>query len=313
VADPAANALTVTIPALPSALSSGVGLFAPLSDEDEATAGPVGGGGEVDAERTEITPIYDTLSAWFEDTPSTGTASTTDAEPEPQGWQFAADEGWQAVGAVADVEPAEFTTVGLPKRQPKALLLPGSAPAGSAPETEQPAGVPAERLRHRLSGFQQGMRRARHANNQEPGAPTEDTTVFTTEPVDEEVAAETAEVVTPQAETAAEPVGLRPPAEPPVAMPVDGWSSSADEGWRAADEVADAASVGHTKAGLPRRRPKEHLLPGSAGPVNGHVSATPRDAGVMRDRLSSFQRGAREGRGGEAAAVAEPIEHGFHW
>jgi signal transduction histidine kinase len=292
VTDPeTAAAITVTIPQLPSAISSGVGLFAPLSDEDEPSAEPVVDGGE--AVNAGQSPIFDTmLSAWFEEAPpATDPPAPVEAAP---GWQFAADEGWQAVDAVVDVQPAEFTATGLPKRQPQALLLPGSVRHEPSADTEQPVGVPAERLRHRLSGFQQGVQRGRQATTIEP----------TTEP---------------EVETVAEPVGLRPPEQPPAPVAVtettsaEGWTSSADEGWRAADEVADADPGEYTPAGLPRRRPKEHLLPGSVAPPSGHQPAHRRDAGVLRDRLSSFQRGVREGRGGTEPVNGHAVEHGFHW
>jgi signal transduction histidine kinase len=283
VADPIATAMTVTIPVLPSAESSGVRLFEPLSEEDEAETEPVPGGGEaagaagseLEPEPTpEVTPIYDTMvSAWFEDTPA--------AEPEQvrrtsvDDWRFAADEGWQAVGAVADVEPSEFTTAGLPKRQPKALLLPGSVRQEQGPAAGQP--VTAERVRHRLSGFQDGMRRAR----QEPAERT----------------------------VVAEPVAQPPVTETESARD---WTSSADEGWRAVDAMPETGEV--TAVGLPRRRPRAHLLPGSVmNNSTGNTAPQQRDAGAMRERLSSFQRGVREGRGGTAPAAQTPVEHGFHW
>ncbi len=272
-ADPAQGALTVTIPQLPSALTSGVGLFAPLSTEDEAggSAKPVADGGEA-VGRHEVTPIFDTLSAWFEQpAPAEAGAEQQDAG---DGWRFAADEGWQAVDAVVDVEPEEFTSVGLPKRQPKALLLPGSVQP--EPVAQRPQAVPAERMRHRLSGFQDGLRRGRRAADGDT--------------------------------VRSEPAGLCPPAEPPAA-----WASLADDGQRAADDVAAATTGETTLVGLPKRRPREHLLPGSVAPPTERHAAPTRDARVMRQRLSSFQRGVREGRGGTEATVAEPAEHGFHW
>jgi hypothetical protein len=54
----------------------------------------------------------------------------------------------------------EFTSVGLPKRQPRALLVPGAAgepEPGSAPVRT------AESVRGRLSSYQQGIREARQA------------------------------------------------------------------------------------------------------------------------------------------------------
>jgi hypothetical protein len=67
-----------------------------------------------------------------------------------------------------------------------------------------------------------------------------------------------------------------------------------------------------TSAGLPKRQPKALLLPGSVA-ANGNPGANGRDADVMRDRLNSFQRGVRQGRGGTAPAGTERVEHGFHW
>ncbi|HEX3649453.1 MAG TPA: ATP-binding protein, partial [Pseudonocardiaceae bacterium] len=290
--DPLAGAVTVTIPKLPAAMSSGVGLFAPLSDEDEQgdVLGTPDGGGE--AAVPETTPIFDSVSAWFADTQPAGDVAE---DAEAPGWQFAADEGWQAVGAVVDVAPAEFTESGLPKRQPKALLLPGSVPLDEPAERVE---VPAESLRHRLSGFQDGVRRARHA----APAPADDveTTVFVPE-VEQTVRAE--------------PVEPHPPAAPPVvAEPAaDRWASQADEGWRAADAAAHDNPGEYTLVGLPRRRPREHLLPGSVA-ADTPPPAPELDAGVLRERLNSFQRGVREARGGQGqTAQPAPAEHGFHW
>jgi hypothetical protein len=274
VAEPEQAALTVTIPQLPSALSSGVGLFAPLSDEDEVPAALADGGGEA-AEPPEVTPIFDTLSVWFEESP----AADADADAEPadagDGWRFAADEGWQAVDAVVDTQPEEFTSAGLPKRQPQALLLPGSVQSDGLPR--HASGVPAERLRHRLSGFQDGLRRGRRAA---AAADSDTADTVRTGPLD---------------------------------SPVEDWASLADDGQRAADGVAAATTGETTLVGLPKRRPREHLLPGSVAPPADRHAAPTRDAGVMRARLSSFQRGVREGRGGTEPVAAEPAEHGFHW
>jgi signal transduction histidine kinase len=270
--DPVAAAVTVTIPV---ATSSGVGLFAPIP------ADAVDGGEAVD-EPTEVTPIFDTMvSAWFDD-------AVADE------WRCAADQGWLAVDAVAGAPPVDFTPAGLPRRQPKARLLPGSVLDRGA--TEEPAPrVPAEIVRERLSGFQQGIQRGRH--HAEPTAPTEP--------------------VAPPEEAAppapAEEDGLRPPEAPPVAvtetLDASTWASSADEGWRAVDAVAETA-LEVTAAGLPRRQPNAHLLPGSVVVTNGPAGPQSRDADALRDRMNSFQRGVRQGRDEPAGT---PVEHGFHW
>ncbi|MBB5775998.1 sensor histidine kinase [Nonomuraea jabiensis] len=95
----------------------------------------------------EYLPIYASIeSAWFEQGASWGTA----------------DAGWNA--AKAAVEPVRDgeTATGLPKRVPKANLVPGSATPAAAPQDVPPMpSVSADRVRSRLSSFQQGYRSAR--------------------------------------------------------------------------------------------------------------------------------------------------------
>ncbi|MGH3156795.1 MAG: ATP-binding protein, partial [Streptosporangiaceae bacterium] len=87
----------------------------------------------------------------------------------------------------------------------------------------------------------------------------------------------------------------------------NGWTSPADEGWRAAEVAAAPSSAGVTPAGLPKREPQANLVPGAAPAGVGAPQAAPtgpasaRSASVTRDRFSSFQRGVKEGR----AAVRE--------
>ncbi len=87
------------------------------------------------------------------------------------------------------------------------------------------------------------------------------------------------------------------------------WTSPADDGWRAAQAVAAPAAGETTNAGLPKRVPRANLVPGSVGGGGGQdadaaVSTAPaRTAEDIRSRMSSFQRGVREGR-----AAAPQIE-----
>jgi hypothetical protein len=76
------------------------------------------------------------------------------------------------------------------------------------------------------------------------------------------------------------------------------WTSPADEGWRAAQAVAAPSAGETTQAGLPKRVPRANLVPGSVGnDQDGAVSAAPaRTPDDVRSRMSSFQRGVREGR-----------------
>lgn len=166
--------------------------------------------GEVDLNvdaPTERLPIYEAvLSQWFEatdtgsvpakgeDAPvetaangvtngnghaSNGTngnghaAHAQEAEPvEPAPWTSPGDDGWLLAQALLeDKTPDSKTDAGLPKRVPKAHLVPGSAaPRHEAKETtgEAPAAPPlpprsADAVRGRMSSFQQGVRRGRHA------------------------------------------------------------------------------------------------------------------------------------------------------
>jgi signal transduction histidine kinase len=87
-----------------------------------------------------------------------------------------------------------------------------------------------------------------------------------------------------------------------VTAPARGWSSPADDGWRAAEVAVAPASGGTTVAGLPRRVPQANLIPGTAGAAAATTTeAAPapvpaRSAAATRDRFASLQRGIREGR-----------------
>ncbi|MGW4801843.1 ATP-binding protein, partial [Nonomuraea sp. NPDC004297] len=101
----------------------------------------------------EYLPIFASVeSAWFEQT-SEGDATWGSAK---------ADAGWSAAQAVVEPVRGGATSAGLPKRVPKANLVPGSADTVSAPKGVAPMpAVSPERVRSRLSSFQQGFRAAR--------------------------------------------------------------------------------------------------------------------------------------------------------
>jgi signal transduction histidine kinase len=78
-----------------------------------------------------------------------------------------------------------------------------------------------------------------------------------------------------------------------------GWTSPADEGWRAAEAAHVPTSGGVTLSGLPKRVPRANLVPGTVGVDTAAPAATAapaRSATQARERLASFQRGMREGR-----------------
>ncbi|WP_230984829.1 sensor histidine kinase [Microbispora oryzae] len=105
----------------------------------------------------EFLPIFASVeSAWFRKPPV--------AEPASQ-WQqeTAVDAGWQAAAAATEKPSWEGkTTSGLPKRVPKANLVPGSADPSPPPAAPAPApALSPDRARSRLSSLQQGVRQGR--------------------------------------------------------------------------------------------------------------------------------------------------------
>ncbi|WP_262391542.1 hypothetical protein [Nocardiopsis sp. CNR-923] len=89
-------------------------------------------------------------------------------QPAPSGqgagterdWESAADRGWQAARTASEPLAGGLTTSGLPKRVPKANLVPGTAPR---PENfKQMPTRSADRVRNRFSGFQKGVREGRN-------------------------------------------------------------------------------------------------------------------------------------------------------
>ncbi|MEV5408413.1 nitrate- and nitrite sensing domain-containing protein [Thermopolyspora sp. NPDC052614] len=78
-----------------------------------------------------------------------------------------------------------------------------------------------------------------------------------------------------------------------------GWASPGDHGWKAAQAASKPAMGGLTSSGLPKRVPKANLVPGTAAPADAAPAAEPAPVlspERMRRRLSSFQRGIRQGR-----------------
>ncbi|MEU4226708.1 nitrate- and nitrite sensing domain-containing protein [Nonomuraea sp. NPDC026600] len=102
----------------------------------------------------EYLPIFAAVeSAWFEH----GSESSAS-------WGSSnADAGWSAAETVVKPVRDGATSAGLPKRVPKANLVPGSANTDTAPKSVAPMPAPSpEQVRNRLSSFQQGFRAARN-------------------------------------------------------------------------------------------------------------------------------------------------------
>jgi hypothetical protein len=143
-----------------------------------APAGGLGGLGGSDSSQVTIPtvaaatdqrlPIFDSLeSDWFRR--SGKSLSSTAASASAQSWSSPADEGWRAARVAAAPAAGENTTAGLPKRVPRANLVPGSVGGGESTEDAPPARS-AELIRTRMASFQRGVREARAAapQNEEP-------------------------------------------------------------------------------------------------------------------------------------------------
>jgi signal transduction histidine kinase len=136
-------------------------------------AGPDGQGNRL--------PIFESVeSDWFRrgrhsaDRPNSGAAAgAAAAAPEngnTGGWSAsAADEGWRAAEAVSKPASGGVTLSGLPKRVPKANLVPGTVGANAEPEAPAPVRSAAV-TRQRFASFQRGVREARAAANSEDDA-----------------------------------------------------------------------------------------------------------------------------------------------
>ena len=84
------------------------------------------------------------------------------------------------------------------------------------------------------------------------------------------------------------------------------FGTEADKGWRAVSGVLADRSDDLTTAGLPKRRPRARLVPGSAGSAVLAEDVTPsRNAENVRGRLASYQQGVRQGRESRARGRAE--------
>ncbi|GLU46201.1 sensor histidine kinase [Nocardiopsis ansamitocini] len=99
-----------------------------------------------------------------------GSAPAPEPAPAPRPedeWRSDADSSWKTAARTAS-EPVAggLTTSGLPKRVPKANLVPGTAPA---PENfKQITSRSADKVRSRFSNFQQGVRQGRDALGDQP-------------------------------------------------------------------------------------------------------------------------------------------------
>ncbi|WP_214413452.1 sensor histidine kinase [Sphaerisporangium fuscum] len=157
--------------------------FPSIPDSDNTGPLPVVHNSPLDDVSEEFLPIFAAVeSDWFRRTdlpvrkPEDGGRERRTAPPEfdvveeapvvkpaeTKTWSSPADAGWQAAQAASDPTLGGITSSGLPKRVPKANLVPGSAdPSPSSTFTAPQPSLSPDRVRSRMSSFQQGVRRGR--------------------------------------------------------------------------------------------------------------------------------------------------------
>ncbi|MGE5292080.1 MAG: ATP-binding protein [Micromonosporaceae bacterium] len=120
-------------------------------------------------------PIFEAVRAdWFRRSKPTTSAQAGSAGTHPGGrhavrWTSPADQDWKAAEAAHDPVAGTATQAGLPKRIPRANLIPGTAAAHVPPPQLPPRS--AEALRSRLASYQRGGRAGRHAAGELRRAP----------------------------------------------------------------------------------------------------------------------------------------------
>jgi signal transduction histidine kinase len=146
-----------------------------------AGGGPGGNGGVVVPPPATLgeehrLPIFESVeSDWFRRgrhavSPPASPGAEPEEEPITSTWTSPADEGWRAAQVVSAPTSGGLTTAGLPKRVPKANLVPGAAgTASQAPAAPQPARSAAA-TRERFASFQRGVKEGRAARRG-PDAP----------------------------------------------------------------------------------------------------------------------------------------------
>jgi signal transduction histidine kinase len=116
-------------------------------------------------------PIFESVeSDWFRRGKHSGAEGAAAPAENVPSWSSAGDEGWRAAEAVHTPTSGGVTLSGLPKRVPKANLVPGTAGGDTAPPP--PSARSAAVTRDRFASFQRGVREGRAAlrdDDDDPG------------------------------------------------------------------------------------------------------------------------------------------------
>ncbi len=254
-------------------------------------------------------PIFAEMAPqWFQPAPENandrrGPGSASDEHPWPAeetareqadetsgSWAFDAATTHQS-GPAPRPEPTGYTASGLPRRSPR--------PDGGEEETRR-SPVPS------TGGSSQPEPARATATGQWPDVPGNGIRPAANTAASEPVAARQqrdAEALRGRLSSFQQGTKQNPPAAAPAGgdpEPSPAWNFSTDQAQQEAEAAANPHPSDFTSAGLPRRTPRAHLAPGSAGPPKGASSQDgpkrPPQPDETRGRLSSFQQGIRRGR-----------------
>nr|WP_237419409.1 nitrate- and nitrite sensing domain-containing protein [Kitasatospora sp. SID7827] len=167
-----------------------------------------------------------------------------------------------------------------PAEEPPAL-----PPAGTAPEQPGGGALPQRRPGQQLAGGGAGRAAGGETPNWFTGAKD------TSAPVDE-----------PRGHDVSALGGYGPTG--PTAAPSE-WESPNDGDWQRAEKLREPSSSGITPSGLPRRVPRQNLVPGNARTTPQEGPQVSRDPNEVRGRLTNLRRGVEQGRqaGGDPGAT----------
>ncbi|WP_017619196.1 hypothetical protein [Nocardiopsis gilva] len=122
----------------------------------EPETGPMASMGETNGAVADEAPA----AAMPQATPGSSAPRETTPEPQPEDeWRSDADRGWQAARSAAEPMAGGLTSSGLPKRVPKANLVPGTVPQPD--NVRQIPARSADRVRNRFAGLQKGVQEGR--------------------------------------------------------------------------------------------------------------------------------------------------------
>ncbi|QJY46191.1 nitrate- and nitrite sensing domain-containing protein [Pseudonocardia broussonetiae] len=291
-AEPAASGpdelFAPSVPADRTAVPAPVDLpQAPAAETPAAVFAAPGANGRPEGtgfELGETTPIFEEIaSAWFRSN-----------RPLPVDWEAEARSAGPA--AESRPRPASALPPAAPQR-PQPLARPaGGPPAPPSLPPAAPQQSPAPQQHAPQAPAQQSP--APQVSAQQPPAPQPQVAAQPTVPP---VTPPRPAPVAPPAAAPLPPAPAEPAPAPLMATAAEssGFSSAADEGWRAANSAAPATDRPDeiTAAGLPKRRPRARLVPGSAGSAVLAPPVSPaRSAESVRGRLASYQQGVRQGR-----------------